>query len=131
VEAGLKIAELLMLSAMVAAIIAYLLTFGLSHLYDVIIGREGLDVVLFRTIVMATIPYGSIEIAERRWIFLVIDAAALWSVALPIANRAGLRPVTIKLKRRIGIFRHIAITPEDPVRFLEQFHKHLRAAGYP
>ena len=118
-----------MFFTIVAAIIVYLLRFGFSHLFDVVIGRKGLDVVVFRKAVIATIPYSSIERAERRWIFLSIDASAPWSVALPITNRVGLRPIIIKLKRRIGIFHHIAITPKDPVRFLEELQSYDSASG--
>jgi hypothetical protein len=120
VETGLKIAEFLVFFATIAAIITYLLKFGLSHVYDVAIGREGLDVVVFRKVVIATIPYSSIERAERGWIFLSIDPSGPWSVALPITNRVGLRPIIIKLKQRIGIFRYIAISPKDPASFLEE-----------
>jgi hypothetical protein len=129
VESGLKIAEFFVFFAIIAAIIVYLLRFGFSHLFDVVIGREGLDVVVFRKAVIATIPYSSIERAERRWIFLSIDASAPWSVALPITNRVGLRPIILKLKRRIGIFHHIAITPKDPVRFLEELRRYVPASG--
>jgi len=129
VESGLKIAEFFMFFAIIVAIIVYLLRFGFSHLFDVVIGREGLEIVVFRKAVIATIPYSSIERAERRWIFLPIDASAPWSVALPITNRVGLRPIIIKLKRRIRIFHHIAITPKDPVRFLEELRRHVPASG--
>jgi hypothetical protein len=129
VEPGLKIAEFFVFFAIFAAIIVYLLRFGFSHLFDVVIGREGLDVVVFRRAVIATIPYSSIERAERRWMFLSIDASAPWSIALPITNRVGLRPIIIKLKRRIGIFHHIAITPKDPVRFVEELQSYVLASG--
>src|SRR3989442_7367268 len=129
VQLGLKIAEFFVFFAAIAAIIAYLLMFGFSHLYDVAIGREGLDIVAFRKFVIATIPYSSIERAERRWIFLSNDASVAWSVALPITNRVGLRSVIIKLKRRIGIFRYIAITPEDPIHFLEELRRYVPVSG--
>jgi len=129
VQSGLKIAEFIVFFAIIAAIIVYLLRFGFSHLYDVVIGREGLDVIVFRKVVVGTIRYGSIERAERRWIFQSIDASAPWSVTLPITNRVGLRPIIIKLKRRIGIFHHIAITPKDPVRFLEELQSYVPASG--
>jgi hypothetical protein len=125
VESGLKIVELFAFFAIIAAIIVYLLRFGLSHLYDVVIGREGLDLVVFRKVIVATIPYSSIERAERRWIFLSIDASAPWSVALPITNRIRLRAIIIKLKRKIGIFRYIAISPKDPVHFLEELRRYV------
>jgi hypothetical protein len=129
VQSGLKIAEFFVFFAIIAAIIVYLLRFGFSHLYDVVIGREGLDVVVFRAIVITTIPYSSIERAECRRIFLSIDASAPWSVALPITNRVGLRPIIIKLKRKIGIFRYIAISPKDPVRFLEELRRYVPVSG--
>jgi hypothetical protein len=125
VESGLKIAEFFVFFAIIVAIIVYLLRYGFSHLFDVVLGREGLEVVVFRKVVIATIPYSSIERAERRWIFLSIDASAPWSVALPITNRVGLRSIIIKLKRRIGIFRCIAISPKDPVRFLEELRRYV------
>jgi hypothetical protein len=128
VESGLKIAEFFVFFAVFAAIIVYLLRFGFSHLYDVVIGREGLDVIVFRKVVVGTIRYGSIERAERRWIFQSVDASAPWSIPLPITNRVGLRSIIIKLKRRIVIFRHIAITPKDPVRFLEELRRHVPAS---
>jgi hypothetical protein len=126
---GLKDRRVLRVFRNFAAIIVYLLRFGFSHLFDVVIGREGLDVVVFRRAVIATIPYSSIERAERRWIFLSIDASAPWSVALPITNRVGLRVIIIKFKRRIGIFHHIAITPKDLVRFLEELQSYVPASG--
>jgi hypothetical protein len=119
------IAEFFVFFATIVAIIVYLLRFGFSHLFDVVIGTEGLDVVVFRKVVIAMIPYSLIERAERRCIFLSIDASAPWSVALPITNRVGLRPVIIKLKRRCGIFYHIAITPKDPARFLEELRRYV------
>src|SRR3989442_11174281 len=121
VQLGLKIAEFFVFFAAIAAIIAYLLMFGFSHLYDVAIGREGLDIVAFRKIVIATIPYSSIERAERRWIFLSNDASVAWSVALPITNRVGLRSVIIKLKRRIGIFRYIQSRQKTRYTFWRSF----------
>jgi hypothetical protein len=129
VGSGLKIAEFFAFFAAIAAIIVYLLRFGFSHLFDVVFGSEGLDLVVFRRVVIATIPYSLIERAERRWIFLSIDASAPWSVALPITNRVGLRPIIIELKRRIGIFRYIAISPKDPVRFLEELQSYVPAPG--
>ncbi len=126
---GLKIAEFFVFFAIFAAVIVYLLRFGFSHLFDVVIGKEGLDVVVFRRAVIATIPYSSIERAERRWMFLSIDASAPWSIVLPITNRVGLRPIIIKLKRRIGIFYYIAITPKDPARILEELQSHVPASG--
>ena len=124
----MKIAEFFVFFAVFAAIIVYLLRFGFSHLYDVVIGREGLDVIVFRKVVVGTIRYGSIERAERRWIFQSVDASAPGSIPLPITNRVGLRSIIIKLKRRIVIFRHIAITPKDPVRFLEELRRHVPAS---
>ena len=125
----MKIAEIFVFFAVVAAIIFYLFRFGFSHLFDVVIGRKGLDIVVVRRVVIATIPFSSIEHVERRWIFLSIDASAPWSVALPIANRVGLRAIIIRLKRRIGIFRHIAITPKDPVGFLGELRRYVAASG--
>jgi hypothetical protein len=124
-----SILEIAVFFAISAAIVVYLLRFGFSHVYDVVIGREGLDVVVFRKVIIATIPYSSIERAERRWIFLSIDASAPWSVALPITNRVGLRPIIIKLKRRIGIFRYIAISPKDALRFLEELRRYVQVSG--
>jgi len=124
VESNLKIAEFLVFFAIIAAIIVYLFRFGFSHLFDVVIGRDGLDIVVFQKIVIATIPYRSIEGAERRWIFQSNDASAPWSIALPITNRIGLRAIAITLKQRMGIFRHIVITPKDPVLFLEKLRRH-------
>jgi hypothetical protein len=129
VESGLKIAEFVLYFAIIAAIIFYVLRFGFSHLFDVVIGREGLDVVVFQKFVAATIPYSSIERAERRSIFLSPDASAPWSAALPITNRVGIRPIIVKLKRRIGIFRYIAVSPKNPVRFLEELRKYVPASG--
>jgi hypothetical protein len=129
VESGLKIAEFFMFFAIVAAIILYLLRFGFSHLFDVVIGREGLDIILFRQFVVATIAYSSIEHAERRSIFLSIDASAPWSVALPMTNRIGLRPIIIKLKRRTAFFHYIAVTPKDPARFLEELQRYVPGSG--
>jgi len=129
VELGLKIAEFFVFFATIVAIIVYLLRFGISHLFDVVIGRQGLDIIVFRKIVIATIPYSSIERAERRWIFQTNDASAPWSIALPITNRVGLRSIMIKLKRKIGVFRLIAITPKDPVRFLGELRRHVAASS--
>jgi hypothetical protein len=128
VESAFKIAEFFVFFAIIPAIIFYVLRFGFSHLFDVVIGKEGLDVVVFRKFVVATIPYSSIERVERRWIFLSPDAAAPWSVALPFTNKPGLRPIIIKLNRRIGIFRYIAISPKDPVRFLEEIRRYVPAS---
>lgn len=119
-EAGLMVAELFAFVAIAIAIVAYLLRFGLSHLYDVAIGAEGLHVVLFRKVIVATIPYSSIERAERRWIFLSVDHSAPWSIALPLTNRVGLQSVIIKPKRRIGVFRHIAVK-KTPCAFWKSF----------
>src|SRR5438132_12385696 len=115
-QSSLKIAEFLVFFAIVTAIVFYLLRFGFSHLFDVLIGADGLYIIVFRTAVIATIPYSSIERTERRSIFLSVDTSAPWSIALPITNRITLRPIIIKLKRRTGIFQHIAITPKDPER---------------
>src|SRR5579864_6854247 len=93
VESSLKIAEFFVFFSIVGAIIFYLFTFGFSHLFDVVLGSEGLRVVLFRKIDIATISYRSIERAERRWIFLSPDASAPWSLVLPITNRTGLRGI--------------------------------------
>ena len=127
-EAALKIAEFFVFFAIIAAIIVYLFRFGFSHLFDVVIGRDGLDIVVFQKIVIATIPYRSIERAERRWIFQSNDASAPWSIAFPITNRIGLRAIAITLKRRMGIFRHIVITPKDPLVFLGKLRRHASAS---
>ena len=82
-ESSLKIAEIFVFFATIAAIIAYLFRFGFTHLFDVVIGREGLDIVVFRKIVIATIPYSSIERAERR---LVISVERRFSALVDCAS---------------------------------------------
>jgi hypothetical protein len=117
--------ELVAFVAVQIGVTAYLVIFGVSHLYDVQIGRDGVDVLLLKTFKAATIKFNSIESAYERYVFSFADQdefpRALFSI--PLVNRFSFKMII--LKRRSGIFRYVAMTPKNKSEFLISLRQRL------
>jgi hypothetical protein len=106
----------------------HVVKFGVSHIYDVRIGNDGVDIVLLTRFHVKTIRFESIEMAYERSIFLLSehDSGVSAFFTVPMMNRISIRAVILKLKS--GCFRYIAFTPEDRHAFLTQVNSRIAGA---
>jgi hypothetical protein len=124
---GVSMQNILIVSFILLPIIggAFLIKYGLSHLFDVAAGADGVDLILFRNFVVGTINYKSISAVYKRGALRLSDEDTVVGAFLtvPVVNRIRLTGIIIKLQS--GIFRYICVTPEKPDEFLRQVASRL------
>ena len=110
--------------AMLITSCLYLSWFGLSHLYDYIVGEDGVDFRIFRTFRIFTIRFEWIDDAFEQRIFSLVDhkASSLFR-GLMVGNRFAIRYLVLRMKS--GPIRYIGLTPADRLAFLEQVKRRL------
>src|ERR1051326_1145084 len=98
---------------------AYLIKFGFSHIYDIRVEETGLTIVLFTRLRVGTIRFSSIDLAFTGTSFLRKHSlfVSLFCV-FPLANRISVNPIVIQLHRKFP--KYISITPKSRATFLEQ-----------
>lgn len=98
--------------------------FGFRFVYGYRLGPKGLDFVLFGRLAVWRIPVEDIAtILEMTW----ADALFCRIPGMLLAFRAGNRiwGPALLIRRRRGVVRLVAITPDDPGSFLREYRKLL------
>ena len=122
----MNFAHALIWFAMLIASCFYFFWFGLSHLYDYIVGEDGVEFRMFRSFRIFTIRFEWIDDAFEQRIFSLVDnrVSSLFR-GLMVGNRFAIKYVVLRMKS--GPIRYIGLTPADQRTFLEQVKDRLAA----
>jgi hypothetical protein len=120
----MNFAHALIWFAILIASCFYFFWFGLSHLYDYIVGEDGVEFRIFRSFRIFTIRFEWIDDAFEQRIFSLVDNRASSLLrGLMVGNRLAIRYVVLRMK--FGPIRYVGLTPADRYAFLEQVRHRL------
>src|ERR1700730_9927172 len=109
---GVELLESLSAIFFFGVLVIYLIKFGFSQIYDVIINEDGVIIIVFLKLHLFTIGFKSIVKVYTREEFMQTHNAlvCMFRVA-PLVNRVSVNPIVIETEG--GIFRYISVTPKS------------------
>jgi hypothetical protein len=110
--------------ATLAGLCAYLVRFGLTHLYNYRVVEEGIEFRIFISIRLFVIRFDKIDDVFEQTLFTSVDGnpASIFR-GVVIGNRLAIKYVVLKMKA--GFFRYIGLTPIDRETFVAQVKRGL------
>src|SRR5258708_31725728 len=97
------------------ALVWYLVKFGYSHIYDVVIGKDGIIFLIFKRFPIFELKFESMEKVYDRKTFLSSHniVVSIFGV-FPIVNRIPKYPSPIIVQMKSGFIKYLSLTPESP-----------------